>query len=299
MKDYKTSIQTILMSSSLQFLLSPFRRKHLVFKIIWICFLLISFLASIVCVGLNINDYLKYDKTTSIETISESESQFPTVSFCNDKNQRQFDINLIEFWFSNVNLKMDWNKHLEIYNDTVFGKCFRFNSIKPIKTLTAGSFGIEDGLWLDFYFNNNDNNNLGSLLVYIHNHTQTPISIYNKGYYLSSGNLNKFSVKRIFDQKLDYPFSKCIKDLNVYSFNKTIFDYFSKKNIKYTKKDCIVLCRNLIYNQISDCTSDCYLNDLDEKFLVKCYDLQQNNTQLIKCVEKYLSIFNVAKCKSF
>jgi hypothetical protein len=37
---------------------------------------------SIYYVILNILDYLKYETTTTIKTIYEEESEFPTISFC-------------------------------------------------------------------------------------------------------------------------------------------------------------------------------------------------------------------------
>ncbi len=81
-KDYNTPIKDILSASSLAYLLSPFRSKRLLIKIIWSLFLLLFFLGSIYYVILNILDYLKYETTTSIQTIYEQESEFPTISIC-------------------------------------------------------------------------------------------------------------------------------------------------------------------------------------------------------------------------
>ena len=78
----KESINEILSASSLAYLLSPFRSKRLLIKIIWSLFLLIFLFGSIHYVILNILDYLKYETTTSIQTIYEQEPEFPTISFC-------------------------------------------------------------------------------------------------------------------------------------------------------------------------------------------------------------------------
>ncbi len=76
LKDYKTPIQEILSASSLAYLLSPFRSKRFLIKIIWSLFILIFLIGSIYYVILNIMDYLKYETTTSIHTINEQEIEF-------------------------------------------------------------------------------------------------------------------------------------------------------------------------------------------------------------------------------
>jgi hypothetical protein len=58
------SVQDIILASSLQFILSPFRSKRILIKLIWICFILLFTFLSIYYVILNILDYLKFDKTT-------------------------------------------------------------------------------------------------------------------------------------------------------------------------------------------------------------------------------------------
>jgi len=96
-KDYKTPIKEILAASSLAYLLSPFRSKRLLIKIIWSLFILIFLSGSIYYVILNILDYLKYETTTSIQTIYEQEPEFPTISFCN-----RFNKNFVVFIHLNV-----------------------------------------------------------------------------------------------------------------------------------------------------------------------------------------------------
>ena len=75
-KDYKTPINEILSASSLAYLTSPFRSKRLLIKIIWSLFLLIFLFLSIYYVILNILDFLKYETTTSIQTIYEQQPEF-------------------------------------------------------------------------------------------------------------------------------------------------------------------------------------------------------------------------------
>ncbi len=111
-KDYKTPINEILSASSLAYLTSPFRSKRLLIKIIWSLFLLIFLFLSIYYAILNILDFLKYETTTSIQTIYEPEPEFPTVSFCNRFN-KDFELKILLFWFNNLNLIKEWKNHIE------------------------------------------------------------------------------------------------------------------------------------------------------------------------------------------
>ena len=126
-KDYKSLIKEILSASSLAYLLSPFRSKRLLIKIIWSLFILIFLFGSIYYVILNIIDYLKYETTTSIQTIYEQESEFPAISICS-RIDSNFEINIILFWFNNENLTNEWKNHIQQFNDAFYGKCYRFNS---------------------------------------------------------------------------------------------------------------------------------------------------------------------------
>jgi len=126
-KDFKTPIKEILAASSLAYLLSPFRSKRFLIKIIWSLFMLIFLFGGIYYVILNILDYLKYETTTSIQTIYEQEPEFPTVSFCNRFN-KDFELKILLFWFNNLNLIKEWKNHIEKFYDSHYGCCYRFNS---------------------------------------------------------------------------------------------------------------------------------------------------------------------------
>ncbi len=103
-KDYKTSTKLILDSSSLQFLLSPFKSKRILIKIIWFCFLFVFLFISNYYVYLNVIDYLNYDSFTSIYEITEKESQFPTITLYN-QNDKLFNLKVLNFFFNNEKIK--------------------------------------------------------------------------------------------------------------------------------------------------------------------------------------------------
>jgi len=292
-KDYKTSIKEILSASSLAYLLSPFRSKRLIIKIIWSLFMLILFFISLYYVIINILDFLKYETVTSIKTIYEKESEFPTISICSLYEKSNFNIKIIDFWFNNIEQFMD--KDLQVYDDSSYGKCYRFNSGKnnrneiiPIKT--SKKSGWDDGLQMSFY--SNTTLDYSRLTIFIHNHTQNSANIYNKGYFISSGIYNYFIVKGILDQKLEQPYDACLNDLSKFEFNQTIIEYFKKMKHDYTQKQCISVCRNLKYNEMSKC--GCYLNIFDDEIYTKCYN--SKNLTLKECIDNFMGNFSVGFC---
>ena len=295
-KDYKTSTKLILDSSSLQFLLSPFKSKRILIKIIWFCFLFVFLFISNYYVYLNVVDYLNYDSFTSIYEINEKESEFPTISICN-QNEKLFDLRVINFFFNNEKLKGEWLNHLELYNDLSFGNCYRFNSGKNmLKQTTPIKYSITNGyyygLTLNFYANTTFD--FGSIIIYFHNHTYNPATIgYNKGYLITSGTFNYFIVKRVFDQKLEYPYNNCFKNISLLidsSLNRTVMDYFTKQNWTYTQKECINMCRTLKFNELNNCS--CNLNSIEDDVYKKCYQSISISTEMKTCAKNYLNFLD-------
>jgi hypothetical protein len=297
-KDLKTPIIEIVNTSSLQFILNPIKSNNILMKLVWITFLIFSLICSFYYVYLNIKDYLHYDTITSIYHVVEEESEFPTVSFCSPYN---LEIKLNSFWFNSNNLINEWQNHLEAYNDTSQGKCFRFNSglnmlnqKMPYKYLKVS--GRDAGLMIYFY--SNTSLDYGELIVSIQNHTQMPRTIYNKGIWISPGSINSFLVNRIYDQKLEHPYNDCYKNISLaYSqFNKTIIEFILNRNRIYTQKECFAMCRNLNFNETNTCR--CYLNELDEELYKKCY---VGNSNLISqnCVVKFQADFNHKTCMQY
>jgi hypothetical protein len=76
-----------------------------------------------------------------------------------------------------------------------------------------------------------------------------PETIYNGGYFLSSGRKNYLSIIRIKDVKLEQPYNDCYKDVSQSNFNQTIINYLKSKNYAYNQKVCISLCKNLKFNE--------------------------------------------------
>jgi len=280
-KDYNAPIKEILSSSSLAYLLSPIRSKRLLIKIIWIVFLFAFLFGSIYYVVLEILNYLQYEITTSIFTINEQEAEFPTISFCNTKNS-----NILGLGFQSENLIDEWQYHIESYTDKTYGNCYRFNSgfnlsnqSMPIKKVRKS--GLENALYMDIY--SNTSRYFEGLMIYIHNHTAIPDTIYDKGFFIHPGSLNQFIIKRVYDQKLELPYNNCYKNVSKSNCNQTIINYLKEKKREYSQNECLYLCRNLKYKEINPCNFS--LDDLEIDIYFKAYIL--NNKTIIRCIDSF------------
>jgi len=290
-KNNFNSINILLNSSSLQFLLSPIRSRRILIKIIWIIFLFSSLFLCVYYVVLNTLEYLNFDTTTSIYEIDEKQSEFPTISVCSTRG-KSLEITMLSFYFNNEKLLNDWQNHLEFYDDTSYGKCFRFNSGKnmlnqsvPIKYSKIS--GVEPALYTRFY-SHNTNLDFGELIVSISNKSMIPSTIFNRGHIISSGSYNSFIMKRIVDKKLEYPYNDCYNDIFKYTLNSTVIDFMKSKNWSYSYKECVKICRNLKYNETNNC--GCYLNSLDEEALNECY--YDANAVIKNCTSNFWNSFN-------
>jgi hypothetical protein len=165
---------------------------------------------------------------------------------------------------------------------------------KTTQILKSKKSGLADGFNLDFYANTSFD--FGLLYDYIHNHTVSPPTIFNKGYWITSGSDNYFIIKRLFDEKLEHPFNNCYKNVSQAPFNQNIIAYFSSLKYSYSQKECIEVCRNLISIEESGC--NCSINDLSEEFAVKCLE-EINDTVLRKCANDFLAFFDPKKCYKY
>lgn len=295
--NFKNLLENKLSNSSLQFFSKPIKSKRYLIKALWILFLIMSLYFSIYNIIINFIDYFSYDTITSIHTYNEREAEFPTISFCDpDINEYYFNIKILQFTFNSQNYTSTWQEHLEIYNDTSFGQCYRFNSGKSIQNESMAikkskKAGYDDGFILEFY--SATKHDYGQIYVYIHNHTQNPATIFNKGYWIRAGTDTYFILKRVFDQRLEKPFNNCFKNVSHSPFNQTIINYMNKKEWEYNQRECVSICRNLIAMETTNC--NCNINSLDEKFKVKCFSKNVSD-EIKKCSEKFLIDFNSDLC---
>jgi hypothetical protein len=298
----KNEIKTILKYSTLAYLLAPFRSKRYLIKLTWFLFLMIILFGSTFYIILSILDFLSYDTITTIRTINEDQSQFPTISFCN-KNNSEFKFDVLKLGFNSDDIG-DWQTHFETYNDTSFGKCFKFNSGKnmtneiiPFKY--SHSPGIDDGFTFSFYFK--PSSDFDTLRIFIHNYTLVPSTIAKKGYTISSGGYNYYIVERIIDKKLEYPYNNCLNNISTFQFNKTIINYILEElHSEYSQLECNRMCKNLKFIE-SNNECNCSLNTIGNDIKNDCQ--AANKTEKAKsltCIKFYLSNFKTAEqCSQF
>jgi len=126
-------------------------------------------------------------------------------------------------------------------------------------------------------------------MIYIHNKTERPETIYNKGYIISSGSYHYFNVKRIYDQKLESPYNDCFKNVSksIY-YNQTIVEYFKEKNIEYTQNECLHSCINFMFKETNPCNKriekDIFFL-VDNNTCIQLFIQNLSNSEI--CLKKY------------
>jgi len=273
----KKSTLLLIKDSTIQGLSNIFKDgKRITFRFMWIILLIFSSFACIFFTRKCLLDYFEHEIITTIKSIEDESSPFPAVSICSYNNPN-LKIKVLRTFF-NQNRMKTWQKHFENFTDPYYGACIRFNSGRNFTTNIdlkySTSSGYEYGFWFDFYVN--DSNDYTQLVIYIHNQTFKPTSLFNQGFFISSGNYNYFIVKRIYEQKLPAPFNQCFKDVRSFPFNKTLIDFILKSQKVYAQKDCVDLCRNLKYIEANSC--DCSISSLDEVLVSKCGIFDQVET---------------------
>jgi hypothetical protein len=254
----------------------------------------------------SILDYFNHDFVTVIKTINEQQVDFPAITICN------YESNKLEFTI--LDYMSNRNKHssnikistsIKSYSDLDYGLCYRINNrknensqFKAVYTVNSG--GMFYGLNLDLYIPTDDD--FGQLKVYIHNQTHTPLSLFNKGYILSTGCYNYFQVQRIFEDRLEEPYNDCLDDLESFKFNKTLIHHIRSQGQVYARDDCIRLCTNLHYIQMNPC--NCSLDSLDDILYIKCsYNLKKANLNVSKCTDNFIEAFQSSdpfeKCSKY
>ena len=168
-----------------------YRSEHKPFKLMWFILFLVGSAGTAYFIYKSISDYLEYDTITNIDVYHEQPAPFPAVSICS----RQFYnfSNFTEITYCSFNYEDDCfnhpNQYFEIFDDPHYGVCYRFNSgrstsNKPIKAMNSIYAGKDNGLILDMRLNPSDDYN--NLIVYIHNQSQVPFGLLNKGFNILS-----------------------------------------------------------------------------------------------------------------
>lgn len=170
-------------------------------KIFWGSLFLISVASSSYFIIINILEYLRFETVTSIEVIYEHNSQFPTISFCRTTSSG-FNLthDLLYCEFNSLNCSLDDN--FESFVDVAYGSCYRFNSGRnktghKVDILNSSLRGIEFSFKLKLDLEPTEGYDFGELVVFIHNHSEKPFNMLDKGFYISTGSFNFIILEKI------------------------------------------------------------------------------------------------------
>lgn len=291
LKDIELQTSQMLEVSTFQGLSNMIRTKRSLFKLMWLISFFVSLSACVYYQVKTLIDYFEYEVVTTITTIPESNQEFPTITLCNAFN-KSFELRFTHFYFNHHDWKDEWKDHFEVYNDTSYGRCFRFNSGFTFNGTKVGILkssgvvrtnGLEFGLYLE---TESDFNNI---IIYFHNYTFRPTGVFGREHFVSMGAFHNFVIERIISKKLDEPYNDCLNDVSQFKKNKTIIDYFIQTNQKYSQEECFKFCERIYFNETAGC--DCSLNSLEDIIYSKCVDPDEDGL-VDNCTAKFMAQFS-------
>ena len=292
-KRIKKNLNEILVNSTSHGIPNIIRANSLFLKIMWSLFFILSTCTCFFYIAKIITEFLKFNTVTTISFINERQSLFPTVSFCSwPVFNESIDKIVLSVTFEKVKLE-NYGEIFEPFNDSTYGQCFRFNSGKnmngkKVVQLKSTKGGFTNRLNIQFYLNTPSTHDYSELLVNIHNESLLPYSMSNEGYWLKPGSLNNFQIERVFTERLDEPYSDCIKDINRFNLNKTLVNFMRDSERIYTQTDCFYLCSYLFAIKENNCSCHSDLTHF-ENDCVKQFN--NHNKTMINCVNNYLKEF--------
>lgn len=175
-------------------------------------------------------------------------------------------------WKNNKTIRIEWFYHFE------YGNCFKIAGINNQELRTTKN-GYKGGLQLELYIGNSSLNesftNKRGVRVLINNITDNLNDLEDQGIDVPAGFMTNIAVKRTFFERLDKPYSNCVKDLtenNPYQ-TETIKLMFGKLNITLYSQQ---LCQKFLYSQLLYEKCNC----VDPAFLF----MRRNITDVETCV---------------
>lgn len=278
----KQKSKEILLASTFHGVQGIVKESNYLIRIIWIICFLISLASCSYFVLQSVLNFLDYEVMTSIQTIYEQESEFPVVSICFSKpSDPRYNYNCK---FNSHNCI----KNIEFFQDLVYKRCIRFNSgtdkyNMSYDVLNSTIGGIHYALNFELELKSSVGD-FTEAVIFIHNKSVKAKYLYDSGFRVTSGSIYTIAIERTFDEKLEYPYNNCYKDINDFKLNKTIIDFFKQTNNSYTALECLRYCRNLIILEQSGC--DC-IESIDSSY--KCSN--PNNQSIKDCYTDFVKKF--------
>jgi len=301
--EIKTKIKEIALDSTAYGLPKVVKSKRLFNKLLWICFLITSSIASFYYVAINIQAYFEYDAVTIVETAYDQPAEFPTITFCSQAPGKFNDLS--KFKFEEISFGYEDPKSLkndlESFFSTLKGRCFRFNSGKnmsnhsiPTKNSTIG--GRDDGFYLKL-------NTSFTIVAWIHNKSSPPkiesFNNHDNPIIITNGTKSNIAITKLVIFKLGHPYNKCLNDVRLFTRNMTIINYILENNQSYTQTHCFTLCFEVNYIETNPCK--CNKTELGNVWF-NCF-VQKEKRNRTGCTYKFKNDFYkknlIEECKQY
>ena len=292
LNELKFKLNDLLSRSSAHGIPNIVASNNLFIKTMWF---IIFCLSTVVCFYLTIMiifDYLEFATVTTLSIIPESQSQFPTITFCgNPAFNKSIDQIIISTQFEQI--RKNETQNYEELNDLSYGRCFRYNSGRNLKgeridLLNSTASGYFNRLRISFYLDIPEDDDFAEILFFIHNSSSYPLEMENEGYWIRPGTWNYYQIEKVFSQLQGEPYNDCLSDINLFARNKTIIKYLYGLNRTYSQKDCFYKCAHLFAIKESNCNCSSSFENF-EKHCIKHYIDEQTDSK--KCVANYTSEF--------
>lgn len=172
------------------------RAKRLFPLIMWSILTILSiFVGSYYAIN-NIIDYSKYNTINKIEIINEHQLEFPSITICAfPMINSTLNETILRLRFDNI-YETNIERYFEEFNDTVWGKCFRFNSGRNILNqtyynLNSSSPGRPNGFRIDINLDIlPDNYDFSKVILLIHNSSLPPLNPNKEAFWTKTGKYN-------------------------------------------------------------------------------------------------------------
>lgn len=292
----KQKIHKLLLESSAHGLPRLARTNRLIFQLIWVIVLINSLVWGSYFSINTVLHFLKYDATTTISMINENLAEFPAITFCAIPSfDKPLNQTITRVTFGSWTRALT-EENFEEFNDTLYGRCFRFNSGKNGLIAQSTMSGLEKGLWIDFNLIPSIGYDFSEILINFHNKSNWPFDISDGCYYVTTGNWYTFKLDRVYNQLLDEPYNDCIKDVESFKLNKSLINLILSLNMSYTQKNCYRFCSFMFALEKSNC--DCNSNVSNfQRDCIKNSSEWFKLSPIKKCIKNYLDDFETTKAQ--
>jgi hypothetical protein len=283
------------------------KSKYLVLKILWFLGLIASLTYCFLILKKNFNIFFSYEVYSKYNVERSVETNFPAFTFCSENELIFHESNCFDS-LEITNLTNEYN-YTSLFYDNLTCNSFNFGKIN-YKKLVSASFNGNSGSCI---FSIGTSLALSTSHIDFYLHSQRGISFYGNHFVLKHSEENIIGIRRIFTQKLVYPYSNCVKGWE--SINKTIFNFYKKYQLykefefDYQHEVCLEYCAELQLATICNYTltgvfsidltyfnSECYQNS-DRVALSGCFSqcpekCDEMKYQISHTISIFPSLFN-------